>query len=457
MILLPRRTQLNQTKQVPRIPGRGLAGNYQELLSGPAQFYSKAAWQSGGIARFRIYHRDFYAIAHPDLLHEILVTRQKQYVKGEVYRNTSVVIGNGLVTVEGKTWANERKIIQPGFHRKAIAHLIDTIHTACEQTFQKWERNPQDYRDFIPESQVITQQVISETLLGTTLAEMQSVKFAEILTESLRLLPRKNWSLFKTPFSWPTPLNRKLLANRRLIDTFFAEQIEKRRAFGIGKKGDLLDLMLLAHTQETEPTISLERMLDEMLTLFAAGYDTTSSAISWTLYYLCQHPTVEAKVRAEIDTVLGQRQATWADLEKLTFTECALKEALRLAPPLHTIMRTNPEDEELGGYHIPKGSLLMLSLYGVHRSPEHWQNPEAYRPERFLPTAPQPVYERAFIPFSNGARRCMGAMFAMVESKLVLANLMQKFRFSAKPHTQVTVSPASSWSPDQLPIAFYPR
>ena len=457
MISLQKQTEMKQKRSVPRIPSHGLAGNYKELLGGPAQFYSKAAWQSGGIARFRIYHRDCYAVAHPDLLHEILVTGQKKYVKGEVYRNVSVVIGNGLVTTEGKTWANARKIIQPGFHKKAIAHLIETIHAACEQTFQRWESNPQNYRDFVPESQVITQQVISETLLGTTLAEMQGAKFAKILKDSQQLLTKKNWSLFKTPFSWPTPLNRKLLANRHLIDTFFAKQIEKRCDFGIGKKGDLLDLMLLAHAQASEPTISLEQILNEMLTLFAAGYETTSSAISWTLYYLCQHPTVEAKVRAEIDSVLGQRQATWADLENLTFTECALKEALRLAPPLHTIMRTNLEAEELGGYRIPKGSLLMLSLYGVHRSPEHWQNPEDYRPERFSPTASQPIYQRAFIPFSNGGRRCMGAMFAMVESKLVIANLIQKFRFSPKPYTEVTVSPSSSFSPDQLQIAFDPR
>lgn len=446
-----------QTKKVPRIPGRGLAGNQKELLSSPAEFYAQAAWQSGGIARFRIFHRDFYAIAHPDLLHEIMVTNQRKYVKAKNYRNASMAIGEGLVTIEGEEWANDRPIIQPGFHRKAIAHLIDTVHTACNHAFQRWEDHPQAYRDFVPESRIITQQIISETLLGTTLEAMQSANFADMLTESLRLLTRKNWSLFQTPFSWPTPLNRKLTSNRKLMYAFFTEQIEKRRAFGVGKKGDLLDLLLLAYARDTEPTIPWHRVLGEMLTLFSAGYDTTSATLSWTLYYLCKHPATATKVRSEIDSVLGQRQATWGDLEHLTFTECVLKEAMRLQPPVHTLMRTNLENEELGGYHIPKGAALMLSLYGVHRSPEHWQDPNVFRPERFSLAAPQPIYPKAFIPFGNGGRRCLGAMFAMVESKLVIANLIQRFHVSLKPNAAVTVTPASSLLPDQLQIEFHPR
>ena len=456
MIQLQKKSE-QQYKSVPRIPGRGLAGNQKELLRSPAQFYSQAAWQHGGIARFRIFHRDFYAIAHPDLLHEIMVTKQHKYAKTKNYRNASMAIGEGLVTIEGKAWANDRPIIQPGFHRKAIAHLIETIHSACEQTFQRWEHRPQSYRDFVPESRVITQQIISETLLGTTLEAMQSVNFADKLTESLRLLTRKNWSLLQTPFAWPTPLNRKLIHNRKLMYAFFTEQIEKRRAFGVGKRGDLLDLLLLANAREDDPTLPWHRVLGEMLTLFSAGYDTTSTALCWTLYYLCQHPDIADKIRAEVDAVLGQRQATWSDLEHLTLTECALNEAMRLQPPVHTLMRTNLEDETLGDYHIPKGAPLMLSVYGTHRSPEHWQDPDVFCPERFLPTASQSVYKRAFIPFGNGGRRCLGAMFAMVESKLVIANLVQKFHFSLKPNTNITVTPSASSLPDQMQIAFRAR
>ncbi|MFK8185308.1 MAG: cytochrome P450 [Phormidesmis sp.] len=449
--------ELKPSREVPRIPGRGLAGNQKELLSSPAQFYSQAAWQSGGIARFRIYHRNFYAIAHPDLLHEILVTNQHNYVKTKNYRNASMAIGEGLITMDGREWANDRPIIQPGFHRKAIAHLVETVHAACQQTFQRWENNPQDYRDFVPESRVITQQVISETLLGTTLEAMQSVNFAGKLTESLRLLTRKNWSLFQVPFPWPTPLNRKIMNNRKLIYAFFIEQIQKRRVFGVGKQGDMLDLLLLANAREDDPHLPWHRVLGEMLTLFSAGYDTTSTTLAWTLYYLCQHPDVTHNIRAEIDAVLGQRQATWADLEHLTLTECALNEAMRLQPPVHTLMRTNLEEADLGGYHIPKGSPLMLSVYGTHRSPQHWQNPNTFRPQRFSQMASQPVYKRAFIPFGNGGRRCLGAMFAMVESKLVMANLIQKFHFSLKPNTEITVTPSASSLPDEMQISFHPR
>lgn len=438
-------------REIPSYSGKGLGGCYAELLAGPAEFYARLAWRHGGIVRFRVFHRWIYAIAVPEFLHQILVTRQKNYPKSTSYANLEQMVGRGLITLQGDEWINDRRIIQPGFHRDCIASLVDTANRACDRIFARWDADSAAYRPVVPTLREIGLQVISETLLGTTIESAQSARLSETLLEAGQLFTRKNWSLIQLSERWPTPLNRRLKKLRLSMIAFLAQQVERRLADGVGSRGDLLDLLLAA---QGEGSLPKERVLTEMLTLFSAGYDTTSSGLSWTLYFLARHPEIQERLREEVRRELGSRPPTWDDLDRLPFTGAVFHEALRMNAPVHTISRTNLEEDQLGDYRLPARSLLMLSLHGAHRSPRHWEKPDMFDPDRFAKPHDPLAAELAWLPFSSGSRRCLGAQFATVEAKLVLARLAQAYRLELQPGSQAKSAVSVSQHPEQLFVRF---
>lgn len=441
-------------KPIPRYPGTFLAGSAAELFAGPADFYARVAWRYDGLARFRVYHRWIHAVAAPEFLHRILVTHQRNYPKSPQYQNVEQAIGRGLVTLQGEEWINDRRIIQPGFHRQCIAGMVDTINRACDRIFADWDQAATEFRPVVPALREIGLQVISETLLGTSLTSARSARLSEMLLAASQTLTRKNWSFWQLSERWPTPLNRRLKALRMEMLGFLAEQVERRLAEGVGRRGDMLDLLLSAHADGRLPK---DRVLGEMLTLFSAGYDTTSSALAWAIYYLGRHPEFQERLRDEVGRVVGARVPTWDDLDRLPFAEAVFNEAIRLNPPIHTLSRVNVEADQLGEYRLPAGSLLMVSLHGANRSPRHWVRPDAFDPDRYRTPVSAVASELAWVPFSSGARRCIGAQFATVEGKLVLARLAQAYRLELKPGATVRTAVSASQHPEQLFVRFAPQ
>lgn len=441
----------------PRHAARAFFGSRRALLANPSAFYADVAWQHGGLARFRVFHRTFYAVAHPDLVHHILVARQEVYAKGPSYRNAAQVLGDGLITLEGEDWAADRAVIQPGLHKRAVAGIVPVINRACDEAFRAWDADPEGYHAVVPPVRMIGLRVIAETLLGTSLEAMQRAQMSERVMEATRLLTRKNWSPFPLSERWPTPLNRRLRRTRQYMLGVLEQQVTRRLAHGLGEHGDLLDLLLLSHRSGEGPRISRARVLSEMLTLLIAGYDTTSSSVAWAVYYLTQHPDLQAQLHAEADAVLGERAPTWEDLPRLAFTERVFNEALRLNPPVHTLSRTNTQPDTLGGAAVPAGAVLFVSLYGANRSPEHWEAPALFQPARFEPQRGRRYDPRAFVPFGAGPRRCLGALFATVEAKVILARIAQRYRFELQRGRQVRSAASSAQYPQDVVVRFSPR
>jgi cytochrome P450 len=442
------------TQPIAQHPGKLLSGSYDALLSGPADFYSNVAWEHGGIAGFRVFNQRSIAVAHPDLVHQVLVTQLKKFPKSHHYDNVAQMIGDGLVTLEGATWRSDRKVIQPGFHQKSIIDLLETTSAACENVFGRWKQEGPVERAVMPEMREIGLHVISETLFGTRLEVMQQRKFSEDILEASALLTRKNWSLVNFPKNWPTPLNRRLNEIRAGLIDFLKEQVDRRIEQGVGVRGDMLDLLLLSNQSESEDSIPMERVLDEMLTLFAAGYDTTSGALSWATYFLGLHPEVLERAREEVDAVLGQREPTWEDVERLEYLQCIFYETIRLRGPIHTLSRTCAERTQIGDYVIEQGALLMVSLHGANRSPSHWEDPESFNPDRFADGA---YDEKAFVSFASGSRRCIGRMFATLEAKVVLAQLVRAFDFELPSNTLIKARASAAQQPDNLRVTFKTR
>ncbi|MEC9071226.1 MAG: cytochrome P450, partial [Myxococcota bacterium] len=219
--------------------------------------------------------------------------------------------------------------------------------------------------------------------------------------------------------------NLGMRRHRGRIDRIVRELITERRS-GEGEHGDLLAMLIEARDEETGEALTEQNLVDGVLTMLIAGHETTANALAWTWQLLGDNPEAEAKVRAEVDEVLEGRLATLEDLPRLTYTTMVIHEALRLRPPGWFFGRTAEADDELGGFPIPAGWLVIMSPYATHRHPEFWPEPERFLPERHSPEATEARRPFAYFPFSGGPRNCIGSNFAMMEMQLVVATLIQR-------------------------------
>jgi cytochrome P450 len=232
-----------------------------------------------------------------------------------------------------------------------------------------------------------------------------------------------------SPPLWvPTRLNRDYRAARALLDDVVFRVIESRRRSGPAAN-DLLDMLLAARDEETGTGMSDAQLRDEVLTLLFAGHDTTASGLSWAWYLLARHPLVQEALHDEAAAHLAGRAPRAEDLPHLPLATAVFQEALRLYPPAPGLARRADEPDEIQGRPVPARAILMPSQWVIHRHPDYWDEPDQFRPERFLSSQAQERPKFAYFPFGGGPRGCIGNTFALTEGALVLAGLSQRFAF----------------------------
>jgi cytochrome P450 len=231
---------------------------------------------------------------------------------------------------------------------------------------------------------------------------------------------------FSPPAWLPTPRNRRFARSKALLDRVVLSLIDGRRRDGEAHD-DLLSMLMAARDEESQDRLTDRQLLDEALTLLTAGHETVGAALSWTWYLLARHPEVQRGLHEEVDAALGGRTPTTADLPRLPLCRAAFEEAMRLYPPAWGMPREAIGADEVGGYTIPAGSVLVLAQFLIHRHPEFWDEPDAFRPHRFLgePSAGRPRF--AYFPFGGGPRVCIGAQFATIEATLALATVARRY------------------------------
>ena len=255
----------------------------------------------------------------------------------------------------------------------------------------------------------------------------------------------------------PVPGRKKYNEAMKVMDEIIFRIIAQVRE---GKESDnhLLAMLLDTVDAETGETMTDQQLRDEVATLFLAGYETTSIALTWAFDYLNQNPAVLEKVQAEVDEVLDGRTPEFADIPNLTYTRMVFEETMRLRPPSYWLPRIVIEDDEIDGHHIPAGTNVVSLTYMYHRHPEHWDNPELFNPDRFSKENKAGRHKFAFIPFGAGQRKCIGMDFAMMEGPLVLAMVAQRFKVNTisdkptKPMLSSTLRPKGG-----LPVTLQPR
>src|SRR5438552_15936315 len=337
------------------------------------------------------------------------------------------IVGQGLLFIDDPAHRRQRRLIMPAFSRKRIEEYQQVMRETAGQVLDGW--TPGEEIDISVEMHRLALTVAGRTLFSMDLAgaarELGNAAGAVVQAISNPL----NIGLAQLSFDVPPwGIGRTLRRSLARIDRVLSDIIERHKRDGLDA-GDAVS-MLVAARDEAGEGLTTSQIRDHLLTLFVAGHETSANALSWTFYLLAQHPEVTRKLLSELETQLGGKSPTPADLERLPYLEQVAKEALRLYPPAPSASRIAKEDFEWKGYTIPAGALISYSPFVSHRMPDQFREPEVFRPERFDPVAGDPIPPYAYIPFGAGPRSCVGAPFAMMEIKTVLAMALQRFRLN---------------------------
>jgi len=429
----------------PGPPVKGLFGNVRAFQQQQIEFLTANRDQYGDLAYIaRIGNRRVYQLNHPDDIQMVLVKHPDQVEKTPALkRATRKAIGSGLLTSEGEFHKRQRKLVQPAFHARRIASYADVMVDYAGQLADTWQQGEQ--RNLAHDMMELTMRIVGKTLFDREVSSEADV-IGSAITVGLEATMHRLTHPLVLPEWVPTPTNRLRQQSARLLDETINEIIQSRRQTG-EDNGDLLSMLLMAADEDDGGQMNNKQVRDEAMTLFIAGHETTANALSWAFYLLAQHSDVDAKLREEIERVLEGRAPTFADLPNLIYAEQVVREAMRLYPPAWIITRLTTVEMEIRGYRIPKGSMLVLSPYVMHHHPRYWDEPEAFKPERFAAGWEERVPKYAYFPFGGGPRICVGNQFALMEAHLLLVRLMQRAHFDLLPQPTVEMQPLVTLRP----------
>lgn len=434
---------MSHNKTIPQAKGDFLLGNFRQLKAD--SFRALCDWQRdyGDLVGFKIGAQQFYLFSHPKLIEEALIKQSDVFVKlydPQKPKGLELVLGQGLVTSKGELWQKQRRLMQPLFQRKNLNALLPQFAMAGEQMLERWRQLGTSAEvNLSDEMMRLTLEVITQTMFGTSVLDKVD-QIAPALDTVLRFAAKSLMSPIAIPLVIPTPSNVAFKKAMAFLDGIIFGIIEERRGKPSGN-GDLLDMLLDARDELTGEPMSPKQMRDEVITIFSAGHETTSNLLTWTLYLLAKHPTVIDKLRQEIAEAARDNRLEFDDLPNLNYTKAVLNESLRIRPPVGVMMRKISRDTEIHGYELKAGNLAIFSIYNVHHHPSLWAEPEQFNPERFV-TAESRRF--SFMPFGAGERICIGNHFAMLESQLLLAMMIQSYDFElvgqAEPEIEMIIS-----------------
>jgi len=421
----------------PGPPGVPFLGSLPDLRKDRVRTFVDAANTYGDVVRMQFgpgHGRLAHLIRHPDHVKHILVDAPERFSKKTPgMLRIREFLGEGLLTSEGDFWLRQRRIAQPAFHRQRITGFGEVMVRAADELVDAWLRRPHPDApvDIAEETMRVALRIVTETLLGTDIP-IDAAAVGHAIDVILADVHVGLTRVVEMPRSVPTRRNRRYLEAVAVLDNeVYRILAHRRRSTELGT--DLVSMLMSAKDPDTGEGMTDKQLRDEVMTMFIAGHETTANALAWTFYLLSTHPDVRRRVRAELDAVLEGRLPSVADIPKLDLLGRVFQESMRLYPPAWILARRAEQDDVIGGYAIPKGTLLFASPYVTHRHPAFWENPEGFDPDRFAGNALARMPRFAYFPFGGGARLCIGQSFAMMEGSLVLATILRRVRLDLVP------------------------
>jgi cytochrome P450 len=393
-----------------------------------------------------------YFVSSPALIEEVLVKQAAHFRKDRVTRLLSRAVGAGLIVSGGELWKRQRRLMGPAFHQGELRAYGGVIVELARESVRPWRSG--ETRNVHEDMMALTLNIVAKLLFGANLAA-DAHDIGTTISTLMEDFSRELGLRALTPLAQlPTRASWRIQRGIRHLDRIVYKIIADRRAAADPGR-DLLGLLLRAQDEDGS-RMSDQQLRDEALTLFVAGHETTALVLTYALFLLAENPEHQATLAAEVAQVPAGRDAAFADVERLKFTEAVLLEAMRLYPPAWSVGREALDDVEIGGYRLPKGSTLFMSQWVVHRDPALFEDPESFRPDRWAGDAERRLPRFAYFPFGGGPRICIGNRFAMMEATLILAALARRFSFAPTPDTKLELLPSVTLrprSPVRLKIA----
>ncbi len=449
----------------PWLPG----ASFLKFRRDPLTFFTETQRTYGDIARFTFGPQQIFLVSQPEWIEDVLVTSARKFEKGIALQRAKRLLGEGLLTSEGKQHLKQRRTIQPLFHRQQVQRFADAMVTHAA----RWRESITAGQtvDMTSEMAALTLAIVGETLFSSNVQadtdEVREALTAAVQSFGIAFLPGIEY--FE---SLPLPMFVRVRQARERLDRVIHRVIADRRSSGEPEGSplqDLVTMLLAARDPEnpSEPGMSDQQIRDEAMTIFLAGHETTANAMAWTWHLLAANPAVEASMHDELARVLNGRTPTVEDVTKLEYTRAVVAESMRMYPPAWTMGRRAIEPHTIGGHAIAPGSLVIMSQWVVHRDPRWWSNPKTFDPNRWAKSessvpstfAPGATVDKSaalgsaepsrprysYFPFGGGSRICIGESFAWTEAILLLATIAQRWRFVAQstptPEPRITLRP----------------
>lgn len=405
-------------------------------------FLAEMKHRYGDYVYFNVGHLKCCLIGEPEGVRTVLVTNQKNFVKGRPLELARELLGEGLLTAEGEHHLRHRRMIQPLLYRSRLPGYADAMVESAAAVDRRWQDG--QTRDIMVDMSDLALVISGKTMFGADVSgEVREISTS--LTAAMRLFTRVTVPFSEYLIRLPLPSSVRFYRARARLDATIYRLIRERQKVGTDG-GDLLSL-LLGLSNCDQARLPDPEIRDEALIFLLAAFDTTALSLTWTWYLLSQHPEVEAKLHEELDTVLGGRLPTWADMGQLVYTQKVVKEVLRLYPPGYLLARRAQNAFGVGGYALPKGTLTLMSPFLMQRDPRWFAEPERFDPDRWATHDPHHEPRYTYYPFGGGPRLCIGDGFAWTEVTLVLATLAQRWQPRLVPGHPVELWPLLNLRP----------
>ncbi len=415
--------------------------------AGYLEFFVDTWHKQGDFSKITIGPITIFLAVHPDQVKHIAIDSRNKYDKRASYDMVrKLLLGNGLLTSTGEEWRRQRKLMSPFFTPRGIEQYTAVMFEEGKLFIDRWDKLARSGQtvDIIDEMMKITASIILKAMFSksTDLATIQMKDAVETLIGTVTL---RNLSPVALPLWLPTASNKRYFAARKKVDDYINTIIQERRNLPQEQwPNDLLTRLMITREEETGQLMNDRQVLDEAITIFFAGHETTARTLSFTWYALAQNPDVAAKLQAELATLPADRVPDLDDLKKLSYGLQVIKETLRLYPAAPIYSRDAVEDDTMLGQAIPVGAKVLLSPFLTHRHPDFWPDPLRFDPDRWTPEREKAQHPQAYHPFAAGQRICIGNNFSLLESHILLALLAARFAPRLVPGPEIKLEMAGT-------------
>ncbi len=411
------------------------------MARNPVQVLTKYTELHGDTFRFYFGGvKEAIVTTNPVVIQHVLKTNSENYHKSEIQKKRmGHFLGKGLLTTEGEAWRTQRRLIQTGFERKQLEVLSSIMQDSLADSLRDFDRQARTGPvDIYPLMMKITFAMVGRSLFGARLKEEDIDLVSLAISTVQEFMVRQTIQPYLNPWFAVSGELRRHWDMRSRAFGVLDEYLQRRRKEAPGH--DLLQILMDARYSDGQGMPD-ELVLSESMQLLVAGHETSSNALSWLLYLLSSRPDCVEEIRQEFDSVLGEKPLSFSDVPKFEFTTRVILEALRLYPPFWMVDRMALADDRAGDVAIPRGSTVVVFIYGVHHAPQYWENPETFAPERFTKAKEKLQTPFAHLPFGAGPRGCIGGNYAMLQILMILSVLLRKYDFHLVPGQTIAARP----------------